>query len=81
MNNVSMIRENQQLFTDEPVEFEEILVEVQDCIQLLISAGEFCIYPHLNQKTRRMSTFNPLDLQALGTQTVMPKNLPGDCTV
>ena len=34
MNNVSMIGEKQQLLvTDEPVEFEEILVEVQDCIQ------------------------------------------------
>ena len=74
MNNVSMIGENQQLVTDEPVEFEKILVEVQDCIQLLISVDEFCIYPHLNQKFRRMSTCNRLDLQALGTQTVMPKN-------
>jgi hypothetical protein len=30
MNSVSMISENHQLVTDEPVEFEEIRVEVQD---------------------------------------------------
>jgi hypothetical protein len=26
-----MVRENRQLVTDEPVEFEKLLVEVQDC--------------------------------------------------
>jgi hypothetical protein len=47
MNNVSMIGENQQLDLDEPVEFEEIMVEVQDCSQLLINAYEFFAYTHI----------------------------------
>ena len=77
-----MIGENQQLVTDEPVVLEEILVEVQDCIQLLISADEFSAYTqNIYQQCRRMSRCNRLDLQALGSQTVVPKNLHGGCTV
>ena len=32
--------------------------------------------PNLIKKTRRMSTCNRLDLQTLGSQPVMPTNLP-----
>ena len=34
------------------------------------------IYPNLLKENRRMSTCNRLDLQTLGSQPVMPKNLP-----
>ena len=34
------------------------------------------IYPNLMKETRRMSTCNRLDLQTLGSQSIMPKNLP-----
>ena len=36
------------------------------------------IYPNLIKENRRMSTCNRLDLQTLGSQPVMPKNLPDD---
>ena len=34
------------------------------------------IYPNLIKENRKMSTYNRLDLQTLGSQPVMPKNLP-----
>ena len=39
--------------------------------------GEFYrIYPNLIKKNQRMSTCNRLDLQTLGSQPIVPKNLP-----
>ena len=43
-----MIRENRQLVTDEPVEFEKLPVEVQDCRQTTDHLrGIHRIYPNL----------------------------------
>jgi hypothetical protein len=71
-----MIRENLQLVTDELVEFEKLLVEVQDCKEITdCFRGIYRIYPNLIKENRRMSTCNRLDLQTLGSQPVMPKNL------
>ena len=66
-----MIGENRQLFvTNEPV-------EVQDCKKITDHFRGICgIYFNLIKENRRMSTCNRLDLQALGSQPVMPKNLP-----
>ena len=72
-----MIRENQQLVSDEPVEFEKQPVEVQDCRRITDHfRGIYRIYPNLIKENRRISTCNRLDLQTLGSQpVVMPKNL------
>ena len=40
-----MIRENQQLVKNEPVEFENEPVEVQDCRKLPIILEKFIEYP------------------------------------
>ena len=37
------------------------------------------IYSNLIKENRRMSTYNWLDLQTLGSQPIMPKNLPDHC--
>ena len=70
-----MIGENR--VTDELIEFEKLTVEVQDCKKI---TNHFRrndrIYPNLIKKNRRMSTCNRLDLQTLGSQPIMPKNLP-----
>ena len=73
-----MIRENRQLVTDEPVEFEERPVEVQDCRKITDRfRGMYIIYPNLIKENRRMlSTCNRLNLQTLGSQAIMPKNPP-----
>ena len=61
-----MIEENRQLVTDEPVEFEKQLVEVQDCMKLTDHfRGIYRIYPNLIKENRRMSTYNWFDLQTL----------------
>ena len=45
-----MIGENRQLVTNEPVEFEEELVEVQDCRKITHSfRGINKIYPYSNE--------------------------------
>ena len=73
-----MIGENWQLIIDEPVEFEKKpAVEVQDCKKITGHfRGIFRIYPNLIKENRRMWTSNRLDLQTLGSQPVMPNNLP-----
>ena len=73
-----MIGENRQLVTDEPDEFEKQPVEVQDYCRKITDhyRGISRIYPNLMKENRRMSTCNQLDLQTLGSQPVMPKNLP-----
>ena len=78
----SMIGENRQLGTDEPVEFEKEPVEVQDCRRITDRfRGIYGIYLKSIQRNRRMSACNRLDLQTLGSQPIsMPKNLPDHCT-
>ena len=65
-----MIGENRQLITDEPV-------EVQDCKKITDHfRGIHGIYPNLIKENWRMSTCNRLDLQTLGSQPIMFRNLP-----
>jgi hypothetical protein len=64
-----MIGENRQLVTNEPV-------EVEDCRKITDHfRGIYRIYFNLIKENRRMSTCNRLDLQTLGSQPIMPKNL------
>ena len=73
----SMIGENRQLVTDDPVEFEKLPVEVQDCRKITDHfRGIYRIYLNLIKENRKMSTCNRLDLQTLGSQPIMPKNSP-----
>ena len=41
--------------------------------------GIYRIHPDLIKENRRISTCTQLDLQTLGSQPVMPKNLPDYC--
>jgi hypothetical protein len=71
-----MIGENRQLVTNELVEFENESVEVQDCRKITdYYRGLYRVYPKLIKENRRMSTCNWLDLQTLGSQPIMSKNL------
>jgi hypothetical protein len=71
-----MIGENRQLVTNVLVEFEKKPVEVQECGKIINHYREFyIIYPNLIKENRRMSTCNQLDLQTLGSQLIMPKNI------
>jgi hypothetical protein len=73
----AMIGENRQLVTHEPVEFEKQPVEIQDCRKITDHfRGIYRIYPNLIKENRRMSTCNRLDLETLGSQPIMPNNLP-----
>ena len=75
-----MIGENRQLVTDELVELEKQPVEVQDCRKITDRfRGIYRIYPNLIKENQRMLTCNQLDLQTLGSQLIMPKNLPDRC--
>ena len=42
--------------------------------------GIYELYPNLIKENRRMSTCNRLDLQTLGSQPIMPKNLSNHCS-
>ena len=42
--------------------------------------GIYSICPNLMKENRRMSTCKRLDLQTLGSQLIMPKNLPEHCS-
>ena len=65
-----MIGENRQLVTNEPV-------EVQDCRKITDRfRGIYRIYPNFVRENQRMSTCNRLDLQTLGSQLILPRNLP-----
>ena len=75
-----MIGENRQLVTDQPVEFEKQPVEVQDDRKITdYFRGIYIIYPNSVKENRRMSTCNRLELQTLGFQPIMPKNLHDHC--
>ena len=76
-----MIGENRQLVTIKPVEFEKEHVEVEDCQKITDHFREiYRMYPKLMKENRMMSTCDWLDLQTLGSQLVMPKNLPNHCS-
>ena len=63
-----MTRENRQLVTDEPVEFERKQVVVQNCRKINDHFRGICrIYPNLVKENRRMLTCNRSDLQTLGS--------------
>jgi hypothetical protein len=70
----AMIRENQQLVADEPV-------EVQDSRKITVHFRGICkIHPNSIKENPRMSTCNWLDLQSVGSRPIMPKNLPNHWT-
>ena len=65
----AVIGENRQSVTNEPV-------EVQDCREITDHfRGISIIYRNLIKANRRMSTWNRLDLQTLGSQPAIPQNL------
>ena len=68
------MRENWQLVTNEPVEVQDHM-KITDHFK-----GIYRIYPNFMKENRRMWTCNRLDLQTLGSQPVMPKNLPDHCS-
>ena len=68
-----MIGENRQLVTNEPVEVGDFK-KITDHFR-----GIHRIYPNSVKENRRMSACNRLDLQTLGSQLVMPKNLADHC--
>ena len=71
------IGENRRLVTHEPVELDKYPVEVQDCMRITNHfKGIYRIYPNLIKENQKLSTCNWLDLQTLGFQPLMPKNLP-----
>ena len=73
----TMIREDWQLVTNELVEFDKEPIEVQNCKKFINHfRGFYRIYPNLIKENQSMSTCKWLDLQTLGSQPVMPKNLP-----
>ena len=52
-------------------------MEVQDCMKITNHFGGINrIYPNLIKENRRMLTCNRFDLQTLGSQPIMFKNLP-----
>ena len=70
--SVTMIGENRQLVTDEPVEFEKQPVEVQDFRRITDHfRGIYGIYLKFIQKILRIPTCNRLDLQTLGSQPII----------
>ena len=77
-----MIRENQQLVANEPVECEDLSLEVQTYKKITNKIeGNYRIYPNLIKENWRMSTCDRLDLQTLGSQPDMFKNLPDHCNL
>ena len=74
-----MNKENQPLVTTEPVEFEKWSVEVQGFSKNYSSfqTNMWNILKILNDKIRKITTCNRLDLETLGFSPVVPKHLPG----
>ena len=77
-----MIGENEKLVTNEPVEFEKSPVEVEDCRKTTNLFDGICriYHPNLMKENLRMSTCSQSDLQTLGSQPVIPKNIPEQCS-
>ena len=68
---LAMIGETRQLDTNEPVEVRDYR-KITDHFR-----GTYRTYPNLMKEKQRMSTYDQLDLQTLGSQpVVVPKNLP-----
>jgi hypothetical protein len=67
-----LIGKNWQLVTNEPVEFEKKLVDVQDFKKITDHfRGFYKINPNLIKEKWRMSTCDRLELQTLGSQPIM----------
>ena len=63
-----------------PAAIEKWPVEVQDFRKFTDKFREFCrLHPNLIKKNRKLSTWNWFDLETLGSQPIMPKNLPKQC--
>ena len=72
-----MIGENRQLVKDEAAEFENSRLKFKTAGKLPIILEEFIrIFPSLIKESRTMPTCSRLDLPTVGSQPVMPKNLP-----
>jgi hypothetical protein len=72
-----MIGENRQLVTNESAEFEKLPAKIQDCKVVIDHLrGIYRIHPNLIKENQRMSTWNRLDLQTLGSRLIVPKILP-----
>ena len=73
----SMIGENRQFITNEPVEFEKWPVEAQDCRKITDHfRGIYRIYPNLIKENWRISTCNRLDLQTLRSEPEYARKSP-----
>ena len=69
---------NRPLVTDELVKFEKEPVEVQDfCKMTDHLRGIYGVHLKLIKKNGKITTCNWLDLETLGSQSIMQKNLPG----
>ena len=69
---------NRPLVTDELVKFEKEPVEVQDFCKITDHLrGIYGVHLKLIKKNRKITTCNWLDLETLGSQSIMQKNLPG----
>ena len=75
----ALFGENRWLVTDEPVEFEKEPVEVGNFRRVPIILEESMEEYTTNEwkQNRKMSTWNQLDLESLGSWLTMPKNFPG----
>ena len=65
--------ESWHLVTNGPVEFEKYLIQIQDFWKIINHLEEFLNWI---KKYRKMSTYNQFILELIGSQPIMPKNLP-----
>ena len=73
----SLLGKNRRLVTDEPVQFEEEPVEVQDFRRITNHfRGIYGIYLKCIKQNWKMSTCNRLDVESLQSWPTMPKNFP-----
>ena len=72
--------ESRLLVTDEPVEFEKQLVEVEDFRKITNDfRAVYGIYLKWMKETRKITTCDRLDLEMLGFRPIKAKNLPEHC--
>ena len=71
-----MIGENRHLVTNEPFEFENKPVEIQDYRKITDYFEEYGIHPNLKKKNWMMWTCNRLDLQTLRISTDYAQKSP-----
>ena len=73
-----LLGKNPWLVTDEPVEFQKLLVEDWDFRRITDHFRGICeVYFNWIQTNRKMSTCNQLDLEPLGSWPTMPQKIPG----